>query len=160
MKTTNFTLIFFSMMFLAFSSVAYSQGNGLQTIAVTLNVNTADIDSTNLATTCNFGQAAGISNEDFTINARMGTLIIWDGLSSNNAAQDKVEILAVTHNNGTNVLGQGQINSAAHTPGIVFGRVNNGQAGNLQKYDLTFRILNNGVVQGTYTIDPKIQIGD
>lgn len=136
----------------------YSQST---THAITLQVNTSLVDETNTDTVCNFGQEEGISNKEFTIEVSTGDFIIWDAVSSNAPDTDQVMITSIIHESGRNLLGQSTIKDSNQMPGIVFGRIQTGEPGEIQKYSIKFKVFNNGTRRrGTFEIDPKIQVNN
>ncbi len=146
------------MLFLLFVGGAMSLS--AQTVhTITLFVNTAEINAQNMADQCNFGQPAGTSNEEFTLNARVGDIIVWKGVSSNAPETDMVGISAINHQGGVNVFGKNVLNGNSQEPEMVTGTVVQGAPGDVNKYMLSFKVFNNGTQRGgTYRIDPKIRV--
>ncbi len=129
------------------------------THSVTLQVNTSTLQSENVDASCDFGQAAGILNKDHTIEASVGDFIIWDAVSTNAPETDQVLITSIVHESGRNLLGQNTIKDNNQLPGVVMARVMSGEAGEIQKYSITFKVMSNGSRRrGTFVIDPKIQV--
>lgn len=148
-------LIACAMLTLA-ANTAYCQS---LTHTIVFNVNTGTIANPDLSGACNFGQAAGVSNEDYTIEVNVGDIIVWKGVSTNAPGTDEVRITTITYETGANLMGESTLRDSNQTPGIVIGRVNAGNPGDVQKYSITFKVFNSGVRRnGTFTIDPKIQI--
>lgn len=130
---------------------AYSQ----RTITVTLKVNTASITSSTTDKYSNFGQAAGVSNKNYTIHAKKGDIIRWVGVSTS-SSKDVVEIVSINHEGGARVFGK---NVLQGSNGVVTGVVTSQRNGDTEKYQVAFRVKNNGVARGgLYLIDPKIVI--
>lgn len=67
-KKSGLMLVAGALPLSAFSIFRTRQGQA-QNIVVTLYVNTSLVDKQNTATSCNFGQPEGVSNEEFTIDA-------------------------------------------------------------------------------------------
>ncbi|NNE29212.1 MAG: hypothetical protein HKN16_06225 [Saprospiraceae bacterium] len=132
-------------------------GQAIHTI--TLNVNTGEIVAGNLSTTCDFGQDAGVTNEDFEIEVNRGDFVIWQGISSSAFGTDDVEISIVEHTSGPNLFGMSNFKDSNQSPGVVMGRINAGGPGDIQKYTIKFKVFNNGERRGgTFVIDPKIKV--
>jgi hypothetical protein len=149
-----FTAIF--LISILTSSSAFAQ----QTHVITLKVNTAEVEKGNTSATCSFeNQAAGVTNEDFTIKAKVGDIIIWKGVSTNAPGTDRVDINAINHEGGTNVFNKNRLAGNGQEPEVVIGTVVQGAPGNVDKYKISFKVFNNGRKRnGTFHIDPKIQI--
>lgn len=152
MKTTNQLLIAIAM--LLFCSNVYSQS----TIYVTLNVDTARIDHQDSYQYCYFdGQAEGSDTREFTINANIGDIIIWQGVSSSSPNTDVVTITSINYQGGTNVFGQ---NVLQGDEGTVTGTIQYDTTGREDyKYVISFKVTNNANPRpGTYNVDPKIKV--
>ena len=153
MKTLSKILIVGLLLCFAFNTNLAAQ----ETHVVTLFVNTTDIVKPNINDFANFGQAAGISNENFTINVRLGDIVIWKGVSTSAPETDIVNITAINHEGGVNVFGQNVLRGNSETPELVVGTVINGRPGDEEKYKLSFKVFVNGSRKnGTFHIDPKI----
>lgn len=133
---------------------------GQEEHVITLQVNTADIQNPNVNDFCSFvGQEPGVSNEDYTIVASVGDVVIWRGVSSS-SPDDVVEIRAINHQGdrgGRNIFGQNQLQGEN---GQVVGTIQNTtEEGADYKYQLQFWVYNNGTRRGgTYNIDPRIKV--
>lgn len=126
---------------------------------ITLFVATGSIDQSNLDQSCNFGQATGVSNRDYTIEVQLGDVVIWKGVSSSAPDTDEVQITAINHEGGARVFGKNVLKDTKSNPGVVQATVTEGKAGDEEKYKVQFRVFNNGQKRkGTFNIDPKIQI--
>jgi hypothetical protein len=132
---------------------------GQETHTITLYVNTADVSSQNTSEQCNFGQAEGITNEEFTIQAKKGDIIVWKGVSTNAPETDIVSITAINHEGGVNIFDKNVLRGNNQSPEVVIGTVVQGAPGDEEKYKISFKVFNNGEQRnGTFHIDPKIQI--
>ena len=87
------------------SAFAISRKPEAQEIVVTLFVDTQSIQKPNDSAYCNFGQADGVSNEEFTIVANVGDTITWRGVSSSAPSTDVVSVVAINYEGGKNVFG-------------------------------------------------------
>ena len=131
------------------------------TTVVTLYVNTAQIDNRNVNASCNFGQASGISNEEFTIEVNVGDTITWQGVSSNAPSTDVVNIVSINHEGGKNVFDQNVLKSSMEdgrekVSAVVRSRTDDG---NKYKYKISFTVINGGNRRnGMFHIDPKIEV--
>ena len=127
------------------------------TRVVTLNVDTGRIQSQNTSGYCNFGQASGITNENYTIVANVGDTIVWQGKSSTSPNTDVVSISSINYEGGKNVFGQ---NILQGSDGKVTGVVQYNTVGaQPYKYKISFKVTNNGANRnGTFHIDPKIEV--
>ncbi|MDX1332523.1 MAG: hypothetical protein R3252_05800 [Robiginitalea sp.] len=127
---------------------------------ITLEVNTADIQNPNVNDFCRFqGQDPEVSNEDYTIEARVGDVVIWRGVSTS-SPEDVVEIRAINHQGdrgGRDIFGQNQLRGEN---GQVIGTIlNTTEEGADYKYLLQFWVYNNGTRRGgTFNIDPRIRV--
>ena len=134
----------------------YSQNP--ETHYITLNVNTAVVNTQNASEVSNFGQGEDISNEDFTISVRIGDTVIWRGFS-NTSQNDVVNIVSINYEGGANIFDQNILRGNGDDPELVVGTVVSGNVGDTLKYKISFTVLNDGTRrQGTYHIDPKIRI--
>lgn len=131
-----------------------------QNIVITLNVDTSTIDKNEVNASCDFGQDASIPNEAYTVAARIGDTITWQGVSANAPEADAVNIVSINHEGGKNVFGQNILSDDQKTPSRVSGRVINATpAGQEYKYKLSFTVFNNGKQRnGVFHIDPKIEV--
>lgn len=145
------------LFFLSLMAVVPLAGQEVHTI--TLFVNTAELSPQNTETQCNFGQPEGTSNEDFTIQVRLGDIIVWKGVSTNAPGTDLVSITAINHEGGVNVFGKNVLNGNGQEPEMVTGIIVQGAPGDEEKYKVSFKVFNNGTQRnGTFHIDPKIQV--
>lgn len=155
MRNTHLSLMMTALLFLFFSSFSFAQ----ETHTITLFVNTAEVNSQNTGEQCNFGQAEGVTNEDFTIQVKKGDIIVWKGVSINAPDTDIVSISAINHEGGVNIFNKNVLLGNGQSPEVVIGTVVQGAPGDVQKYKLSFKVFNNGEQRnGTFLIDPKIQI--
>jgi hypothetical protein len=120
------------------------------THTITLNVNTAEISDSNLSSTCNFGQAAGISNEDFNIDVRMGDEVRWE-IRATDSDPSEVALINIKYVRGRNLFKKDKINDSG---GIIKANVVAGVAGQSEKYAIKFKVKG----KGTFVIDPKITL--
>lgn len=147
-----------SLVLCSFSSVVQQGQQSPGTITITLRVDTDNVNNKNLDQTCHFdGQPEGVSNEAFTIEANVGDVIVWQGVSSTSAS-DVVEITNITHdgsNGGKNIFGKDLLPEG--TSRKVTSRItqSSGEAG--YKYKIAFKVTNKGKRSGTLHIDPVIQ---
>ena len=144
---------------LLFFSFFTSNLQGQTERIITLRVNTAEIANPNVNDFCDFGQAPEISNEEYTIVANVGDVIIWKGVSTS-ASEDVVEIRAINHQGdqgGRDIFGANRLEGEN---GEVRGTIlNTTEEGADYKYNLQFRVYNNGTQRGgTFNIDPKIRV--
>jgi hypothetical protein len=143
-------------------SISRSRHGQAQNIVVTLYVNTSLIDNQNTATSCNFGQPEGVSNEEFTIDANVGDTVTWQGVSTNAPQTDRVHIKSINHEGGKNVFGQNVLIGDRGTPEKVVGKVVNKTGDEKKdrfKYKISFTVQNNGQNRnGTFHIDPVIRV--
>lgn len=159
MKTTKHLSILVLVFCLSFSTMTYAQTQTGDTITITLHVNTADIVKPNVNAFANFGQPVTVSNENFTVHARIGDVIRWKGVSSSAPLTDKVSVRQINHEGGVNVFGQNTINGNGEFPEEVFATVILGNPGDEDKYKLSFKVFNGDRQRnGTFHIDPKIII--
>ena len=150
MKPNNQLIILVTMLLL--SPVAY--GQNVHTI--TLQVDTDQIIKSNVNEVCNFGQAQGISNEDFTIIVAQGDTVRWEGVSTSTPDRDEVEITGINHEGGARIFGKNKLNGEG---GMVIGVVTHGREGDEEIYKVSFKVYNNGVKRnGTFHIDPKLRV--
>ena len=150
-----------TLLILAAAGLLFFSGSARikETRVIILNVDTGQIDNQNVNQVSNFGQPANIPNRDFTIEVSVGDVVVWQGVSSNAPETDKVLISAINHEGGVNVFDTNVLRDSPQNPGIVEGTVKVGQAGDEEKYKISFKVLNNGQQRnGTFHIDPKIRV--
>ncbi|NNF20298.1 MAG: hypothetical protein HKN67_00010 [Saprospiraceae bacterium] len=146
-----------SILFLTFAFINFSYGQG-QTHVITLEVQTQQIAKPDLEPFCSFGQDQSISNEDFLIEVEPGDIIRWNAVSADAPGTDVVQITGINHASGANFFGAPGLNNNGQG-NFVMGFINSGNPGEIQKYDIRFKVFNNGVQRnGTFIIDPKIKI--
>lgn len=155
MKKYNYSFFLFILTSIFLSNTAIAQ----KIHTITLSVNTAEVESSNTSATCTFSQAEGITNEDFTLDVKVGDIIVWKGVSTNAPETDIVNITAINHEGGVNVFDKNTLRGNNQEPEVVTGVVVQGAPGDVEKYKISFKVFNNGSKRGgTYHIDPKIQI--
>ncbi|MEJ2585309.1 MAG: hypothetical protein P8Z38_09785 [Robiginitalea sp.] len=141
-------------------SLFFTTTNAQEQHVITLEVNTAEIQNPNVNDYCSFmGQDPEVSNEDYTIVAGVGDVVIWRGVSTS-SPEDVVEIRAINHQGdrgGRDIFGQNQLQGEN---GQVIGTIlNTTEEGADYKYQLQFWVYNNGTRRGgTFNIDPKIKV--
>ena len=130
-----------------------------ENVVITLYVNTAQIDSRNVNASCNFGQEAGISNEEFTTDVNLGDSVTWQGVSANAPSTDVVNIVSINHEGGKNVFDENVLKSSG-TPEKVTAIAKQRTAGGEKfKYKILFTVTNNGSKRnGMFHIDPKLDV--
>lgn len=124
---------------------------------VKLNVDTTQISENNVDLYSNFGQAPGISNENFLTKAKVGETITWEGISSSAPTTDVVNIIKIKHHGDSNVFKHHELKGKGH-PEKVSGEVKKHTNGDSETYTLSFTVFNGQVERGTYKIDPKLAI--
>jgi hypothetical protein len=128
-----------------------------ETVVITLHVDTGAIDNKNLATTCTFGQADDISNEDYTVVVNVGDNIVWEGVSSTSES-DVVDITKIKYVRGKNIFAKDLDPDGTGPRQKVRAKVLSRTDGGEYKYDISFTVTSNGKKRnGTFHIDPKIQ---
>ena len=130
-------------------------------VTITLHVNTAAIAKpNNVDPNCNFGQAANITNENFTTQVTVGQTVEWVGVSSNAPTTDAVQITMIQDDSPGNIFGPNNRNPPGNAanhwkPG---GTVANSNGGIPETYTIFFNVFNNGSKRnGLFNIDPKLQ---
>jgi hypothetical protein len=130
---------------------------------ITLYVNTAEINNTNIDETANFGQVDSISNEDFTTHVRKGDIVVWKGVSVSDPL-DIVSISSINHQGGPKLFNKNLLRGNGGDNEVVVGVVAKGPEMvdgillNEEKYVLHFKVQRNGKPQvQPYKIDPKIR---
>lgn len=140
-------------------SIPRKETNQAREILVTLIVDTGAIQKPNETAYCNFGQEAGIPNEEFTVVANVGDIITWQGVSSSSPSTDQVSISAINYEGGKNVFGENVLRSTRENPAKVSGRVQFRTGDQFCKYKVMFTVTNSGTQRGgTFQIDPKIEV--
>ncbi|CAL65010.1 hypothetical protein [Christiangramia forsetii] len=138
---------------LLFSADSHSQNQKM----IKLEVDTENINENNVDSTATFGQPPETKNKDFTLDVKMGDIIIWQG-NSTPGSGGLVRIKLFKHDNGIKLLGTGRISEQNGT-GVIVGRVQNGEPGNEEKYTLNFEVRKRGSRTWTsYSIDPKLKL--
>lgn len=141
------------------SAFSISRKPEAQEVVVTLFVDTGSIQKPNESNYCNFGQADGVSNEEFTIVANVGDTITWRGVSSSAPSTDVVSVVAINYEGGKNVFGSNVLKDTPQNPGTVSGQVRYRTGDQFCKYKIMFTVTNSGTKRGgTYQIDPKIEV--
>jgi len=108
---------------------------------------------------CNFGQKEG-ANKEFTIDAWIGDVVIWEGELSN-PKEGKIRIDNIIYESGTNIFKNKNIHDRqdGKEDGQVVAVVKQGKEKDQLKYKLRFTVYNSEnkpVI--TDTIDPKIRM--
>ena len=143
-------------MFLFFGLSNILAQTTLNTHTIMLNVDTSKITKGTVNKYSNFGQITSISNEAFTIEAAVGETIVWVGKSTTSVL-DEVIIHSINYQSGVEIFDKNILKSQNNS--TVIGSVSQGKVGDLNKYDVKFRVRRKGVkVPGIFVIDPKIRI--
>jgi len=152
MTTTKRLLILpvFLLLFLSENSLAQE----LHTI--TLYVNTSALThNRDVNQYANFGQEAGISNEDYTVLVNLNDDIEWVGVSSSAPDTDLVYITKIKHDKKDKLLNSDDIEGEK----VVKAKVTKGNSGDTEKYKLHFKIVSQTNPQDeTFKIDPVLKI--
>jgi len=152
MKTRKLLLILpvFLLLFLSENSLSQE----LHTI--TLYVNTSALaHERDVNQYANFGQEAGISNEDYTVLVNLNDDIEWVGVSSSAPDTDLVYITKIKHDKKDKLLNSDDIDGEK----VVRAKVTKGNSGNEEKYTIHFKIVSQTNPQNqTFKIDPVLRI--
>jgi hypothetical protein len=128
-------------------------------VRITLEVDTARIENNDIDPCCNFGQEDHICNKDFTVDANVGDIITWQGVSSS-SKEDEVNIISIQHEDGNDIFSHRRLPGDGNEPGKVVGLVLSlAPAGMEYKYKISFTVKHNSKKRnGIFHIDPKIQV--
>lgn len=154
MKKFTQSLLLAAIVIFAFSNTTIAQ----ETIYITLNVDTAEVKTDGAHNYCYFeGQSESMDTRDYTVNANIGDIIVWNAVSST-SERDEVKITAINYEGGTNVFNANKMNGQN---GVVRGTISKSTAGKQDyKYNVSFKVVKNGSLQpGTFVVDPKIKVG-
>jgi len=140
-------------------------------ITITLHVKTDSITQKTVdSTTCSFTYSVipedstynfeqrGLSLKNYTTLVKLEDEITWEGVSSSSPLTDLVKIKKIKKikdDNSVNILKDTVMVGET----TVFGKVKYGKEKEEEMYSIKFQVFNNGKNRGTYTIDPKLQIG-
>lgn len=131
-------------------------------VTITLYVNTSSIVNPDVDAYCNFGQAANITNEDYSVLLNVGQTVEWVGVSTTSVL-DAVQITMIQDDSTVNIFGANNKNPPGNA-GNGFkpsGTVQNGTKGDHETYTILFSVLNNGVRRnGQFRIDPKLAVNN
>ncbi len=150
MKTTKQILNLMLIVVFAFS-INSCNCEKLDTKTITLYVDTDNVKQSNTSTTCNFGQPANISNEEYLVEANVGDNITWVGAAIP-PSEGEVIITKIVHQGGPNVFNRSELNGRGKT---VSGKLKNAAKKTPYKYKIFFKV--NGKEQ-QYHIDPKLRV--
>ncbi len=124
------------------------------THTVILTCDTANITNDNVNDVCSFGQQSDVSNVDFTTDVNLEDIVVWRGEATN--PDNSIELHSINYQGGKNVFKK---NVMRDVDGIVTGKVVEGLPGDVEKYNLKFRVYRNGsLLPGMFDIDPRIRI--
>jgi len=160
MKTTNRFLILIAIVLVSFSfnscnrNKSDTTGTTITLYVDTDNINQQNKDSTNIS---NFGQASGVSNEDFTTDVELGDDVIWVGVSSSSPETDEVYITRIKHKHGKEFFKNIELTGKKK----VRGKVENKDLmkGDYMKYSIKFTVLKKGSnSKKQFIIDPKLEM--
>ncbi len=149
------------LLFLVASSFAFFgyTSKPLNTVTITLNVDTREISEENLERTCRFeGQEPEMSTRDFMTLVGVRDIVVWDAVSISDPENDKVEVTLIERNDGADLFGKERLRDDAQNRGVVVGSVLQGRPGEVQKYTMKIKVYNGAEVRGTYEIDPKLKV--
>ncbi|GAA4312895.1 hypothetical protein GCM10023115_30750 [Pontixanthobacter gangjinensis] len=124
---------------------------------ITLEVDTENINQDNIEEMATFGQPSETPNRDFTLEVENGDVIIWQGRATQ-ASGGLVYIKLFKHEDGVQLLGTGRIKDT-NNAGVIVGKVQNGESGQMEKYSIRFEVRKRGSqTWETFEIDPKLQM--
>lgn len=122
---------------------------------INLEVDTENINENNIDETATFGQPSETKNKDFTLEVKIGDVIIWQGTSTSGSG-GVVRLKLFKHEEGIKLLGTGRISDQN---GVIVGKVQAGTPGDVEKYTLKFEVKKRGSQTWTeYSIDPKLKL--
>ena len=133
---------------------------------IVLNVNTGSIPQTITAPDtidnyCSFtGQVNDQTPENFNINVDNGDTLTWSGVSSSNPTTDTVPITEIDYDSGNHLFGNDDLRPATGATtitGTVTGATDP-EVDYEEEYIIKFTDKKNGVLWGSYEIDPKITV--
>jgi hypothetical protein len=152
MRTTKRLLILPVFLFIFLSENFFAQ----ELITITLYVNTGSLThNRDVDQYANFGQGAGISNENYTVDVNLNDEIEWVGVSSSAPETDLVYITKIKHDKKEKILNSDDIDGEK----VVKAKVTKGNSGDEEKYKLHFKIISQSNPQDqTFKIDPVLKI--
>ena len=153
MKTTKQILNLMLIVVFAFS-INSCNCEKLDTKTITLYVDTDNITRGNLDSTCNFGQAKGVSNKDFITYVGLGEEINWVGVSSPSSETDEVYITHIIHKKGKKFFNKKELSGKKKVKGKV--KDKNLKKGDSMKYSIKFTVIKKGNKPQKFTIDPRL----
>ena len=156
-KKSGLFLVSSALSLAAFGSALRKKKSPFENTMVTLYVDTANFNKSDINKYCNFGQTDGSSNEDYTIEVNVGDTITWQGVSTSNQA-DVVLIHSVRHHHGKKIFDQDEITGDGKNPKISRKALYSTQGAETNKYVLRFVIIKNGKKSEVFQIDPKIEV--
>ena len=157
MKTTNRLLILITIVLFSLSITSCKckkDDISKKERTITLYVDTENIKKPNSNNYCNFGQTDGSSNEDYTIKVKVGDEITWEGVSTSDPKNDKVNIVLIKYKKGTKVFKKDSINGKKKVTGKVLYDTENKAD---YKYEIKFTVIRNGK-EKKFKIDPKLMV--
>ncbi len=142
-------LLSYCLLGLLFCS-SVKEGFSQTTHTIILNVNTAEIKKSNVEETCDFGQPDNVSNEDFSIEVRLGDEVKWE-INAVDENPRELELINMKYERGRNLFRKEKINRQGD---VIRGTVVAGAVGQSEKYSIKFKVKG----KGSFVIDPKIVI--
>ena len=158
MKTTNRFSIIMAIVLLSFSIHSCNKNKEIRLKTITLYVDTDNINQQNKDSThiSNFGQALGVSNQDFTTDVEMGEDILWIGVSSSSPETDKVYITRIKHKKGKKFFKNLELKGKKKVRGKV--KDKGFKEGDSMKYSVKFTVIKKGNSNKQFIIDPKLRM--
>ena len=145
--------------FLLFSVFCFcTQAQEKHTIELTCS--TSQLNDDNINQVCNFGQNDNEPNENFTIEADVDDLVLWES-KYKIADIGYIDIVKIDYESGVNIFKDKHIyDDEDRSPdGKIYAVVKKGNDGEMLKYKITFDAYDKGGdFVGRFSIDPKIRI--
>jgi hypothetical protein len=127
---------------------------------ITLTCQSSELTEQNINDMCRFGQSSSVSNKDYTIEAQVSDIILWNGKYAE-PGQGYIDIVSIDFESGTNIFKDRRIldQDDGLPNGTIVAIVKKGEENDEMKYKITFDAYNrDGDFISRFKIDPKIKI--
>lgn len=156
MKTNNKTIGLVMLAMVCFFLNTYGQ----ERHTITLTCQSAELTSENINDYCTFGQSSSVPNKDYTIEAQVSDVILWNGKYAE-PGQGYIDIVSVDFESGVNIFKDRHVldKDDGLPDGTIVAIVKKGENGDELKYKITFDAYNSeGDIISRFKIDPKIKV--
>ncbi len=143
-----------------FMSCFFLKTYGQERHTITLTCQTTELTDQSINDLCTFGQSSSVANKDYTVEAQVSDVILWNGKYAE-PGLGYIDIVSVDFEAGTNIFKDKHLmdKDDGLPDGTIVAMVKKGESGDELKYKITFDAYDSqGDFISRFKIDPKIKV--